>query len=447
MPRAAAGDEPFHYAARPQDRLLELLGFVEWLARAAGRTFAEHDRMAILWPRRRASPKGLGMPVPAGHCDRPPVVLLAPIPWHYRIQRPQHLARSLVAAGHPVLYVEGFRRSRLQASPHVVARARSLVVLRVKVPGVVDLYRQPVTSPASERVASSISAGLGRAPAFILAQHPAWAAVALRLRQRWGVPLLYDLIDLHEEFVGAPASLRAAEAGLLEAADAVTATSSGLADHASGRASRVEVVRNGVTLEDFSAAAPVRRSDLARLGYVGALSTWFDVQAAALLARASPNWSLRLAGRVETAEIRRLGRSPKVDLLGEIPYVEVGDLLASLSAVVVPFRDTALTRVTDPVKIYEALAAGLPVVSRRLPGTAVWEEPLVYLVDRLADYPAVVRRALEEDGAAAREARRAAVRGHTWAQRVEALTAVVDDLCGGGQASGSCARASDRETA
>ena len=98
-----------------------------------------------------------------------------------------------------------------------------------------------------------------------------------------------------------------------------------------------------------------------------------------------PGWRFRLAGQVEDPEVAALSGLPNLETVGEIPFADVPRFLAGLDVALVPFRDLPLTRAVDPVKLYEALAMGLPVVARRLPETERWAEPLVYLYDDPAE--------------------------------------------------------------
>src|SRR6185312_3597450 len=58
------------------------------------------------------------------------------------------------------------------------------------------------------------------------------------------------------------------------------------------------------------AAAPVR------VGYVGALGPWFDVDAVQEAARVLSGWHFRLAGKVEDPEVAALSALPNLETVG-----------------------------------------------------------------------------------------------------------------------------------
>ena len=117
--------------------------------------------------------------------------------------------------------------------------------------------------------------------------------------------------------------------------------------------------------------------------------------------------------------------------MGEIPFADVPSFLAGLDVALVPFRDLPLTRAVDPVKLYEALAMGLPVVARRLPETERWAEPLVYLYDDPAGFVRQVRRAVEEQSPELARERRRVAEGESWDRRADGLLRAVGPGWGG----------------
>jgi glycosyltransferase involved in cell wall biosynthesis len=293
----------------------------------------------------------------------------------------------------------------------------------VRVPGRPDPYREVLGRPAAERLAGVLLAGLGSArPAMVFVQLPFWAGLGRELSRRLGIPLVYDRIDLHTGFPGVPPEVEAAEAALLREADLVCATSALLADLPRSLGARVLPLPNAADLAAFPAPSGARSPWApARIGYVGALGPWFDAAAVKAAALALPGWRFRLAGRVEDAGVAALGGLPNVELAGEIPFRKVPGFLAGVDAALVPFQDLPLTRAVDPVKLYEALALGLPVVARRLPETRRWAEPLVYLYDTPEDFVRQVRRAVEEDSPERAGERRQAAEGESWDRRAARL--------------------------
>ena len=410
---------PFSYPERPYDRALAAAGQLERLARAAARSL-KTLRVPELPRTSRPASAAAGMP-PA---RKAPVLYLPAVSWTYRFQRPQHLALALARAGHPVLYVDGFLRSRLLPARHLLHTQGGLHVLRMRVPGRPDPYREPLSQRAAARMAETILAGLrGERPLMVLVQLPFWAELGRELARRLGIPLVYDRIDLHTGFPGVPRSIEEAEDRLIREADLVCATATLLAEKPREVNPRVILLPNGVDLTAFPRPAPLRQpgDTRIRIGYVGALGPWFDTEAVEHAARSQPDWHFRLAGRVEDPRVAALSALPNLETAGEIPFAEVHSFLSDLDVALIPFRDLPLTRAVDPVKLYEALATGLPVVARRLPETGRWPEPLVYLYDDPESFLRQLHRAVEEQTPALALERRRAAEGESWAHRAAEL--------------------------
>ncbi len=87
----------------------------------------------------------------------------------------------------------------------------------------------------------------------------------------------------------------------------------------------------------------------------------------ALAAQRRRGASFVLIGRESGADLSALAALPNVHRLGEVPYASLPEHLAAFDVCTIPFRRTPLTEATNPVKLYEYLATGKPVVARRLP--------------------------------------------------------------------------------
>ncbi|MBA2442460.1 MAG: glycosyltransferase family 4 protein [Rubrobacter sp.] len=138
---------------------------------------------------------------------------------------------------------------------------------------------------------------------------------------------------------------------------------------------RVQVVPNGVDPGRFpEGLEPSRPSGTFTVGFVGTLKPWHGlaelVEAFGRLHRRAPEARLLVVGDgPERAglenELAARGLSGAAHLTGSVASAEVPGLLASMDVAVAPYpgeRDFYFS----PLKIYEYLAAGLPVVASRV---------------------------------------------------------------------------------
>jgi sugar transferase (PEP-CTERM/EpsH1 system associated) len=140
------------------------------------------------------------------------------------------------------------------------------------------------------------------------------------------------------------------------------------------RSARVNVIPNGVDIHFYSAAqiAESRRNNQApepkqSILFVGSMDyhaniegvTWFTREVWPEIAEMHPELQFIIVGRHPSREVRELA-SDRIRVTGTVE--DVRPLYASAAAVVVPLRVGSGTR----LKILEAMAAGVPVVSTRL---------------------------------------------------------------------------------
>jgi len=160
-------------------------------------------------------------------------------------------------------------------------------------------------------------------------------------------------------------------------ADAVVVVTPGLKDYTreqTGRRVGYHVIGNGADVDRFRPDAGPGTAEEPYVVFVGALASWQGIDTI-LEAAESPVWPegvrLVIAGdgkerdRVEAAARRYAHIEP----LGTIPYRETPALVAGSLAALVPMSDIVRSRWgLSPLKLYEAMACGVPVVASDLPG-------------------------------------------------------------------------------
>jgi glycosyltransferase involved in cell wall biosynthesis len=233
--------------------------------------------------------------------------------------------------------------------------------------------------------------------------------------------LVYDAIDLWDGSLGAGWYDRGAEARAIAGADALVASSELLRDELAERSGRrVALVPNAVDLDLFDPTRPQPRPADVRPGrptilYVGALwGDWVDVELIAAVARGLPSSEVHLLGPTGG---RRLPSLANLHVLGPRPQTDVPSYIAAADVAIIPFAPSRIARAVSPLKLFEYLAMGIPVVSTPLPEVASLAEVTV-AADPAGFVAAVAAaRRAEVRPAALRER----LREHGWAARVDRL--------------------------
>jgi GT2 family glycosyltransferase/glycosyltransferase involved in cell wall biosynthesis len=369
--------------------------------------------------------------VPQGRYD---VVVLPLIDWDFRFQRPQQIAAQLGRHGHRVFYL-----SISQYLPpdrpawRMAWKARNVVELSV-LRRSLDISRgrlEETDIALLEESLSDLLESLALGDVVCLLQIPFWAPLADRLRERYGWRVVYDCMDEWAGFPGVGEPVVALEEALVREADLTVVTAGRLYEKLDGRAARLVLARNGVDLEHYrrhygenALLGEVRHPVI---GYFGALASWVDVELLEAIARSFPQATFVLAGGVFDVDLSRVVERPNVFLLGQRPYDEMPRLLWHFDVCVIPFRVNDITEAVNPVKFYEYISAGKPVVAPRLAELLPYED-LCYLADCHGEFLEGIERALaepEEDPR--RELRRRVAEENDWRERYRTIHGALEE--------------------
>jgi glycosyltransferase involved in cell wall biosynthesis len=397
-------------------------GFVQRL-----RTLKQHSFDPILgffgitWPRRRAAVVAPATPAIIPPAKTYDIVCFSTCDWDERFQRPQQLMLRFAEAGHRVFYIsQQFRDDG--PSSLIVAKRENVYEVTLRGPRL-DVYAHALRDSARDALFEGLDALRRKATINVAAMFvhlPFWWPLAREARERFGWPVLYDCMDLHTGFATVRQAMVAQEDEMLSGADVVIVSSAALEQQARRKRDNVLVLRNGCDFEHF---AKTPRANNARpvIGYYGAIADWFDAALVADLAERRADWDFVLVGSTYNGDLSRLAHLDNVSLPGEEAYETLPEWLGRFDVAIIPFKRTPLTEATNPVKIYEMLAAGKPIVSVPIPEVAALA-PLVRLASNVAEFEREITAALLHDVDASEE-RRAFARGETWQHRFEVLRA------------------------
>lgn len=364
------------------------------------------------------------------------VWFFATVPWDFALLgRTRYLALGLRELGAQVVFVEppSLKKSLLRArTPHDAPGDLLVVPMPPSVPKISD--RLPLVPRLHDAVQRTWLRAtlLGRPPPLAIVSTPRWTPVI------HGVPfaqVVYDCLDdlrVHSE----PARLARFEAWereLLARASASLAVSPALgADLESKGARNVRVLGNGVCFDEFlrRSRPPDPRGPRKRVGYLGALYEWVDLDLLAHAARSLPEHEFVLVGPVRRGiDVSALSALPNVSLPGYRAYPDVPKAMASFDVALIPFKEGVVARAADPIKIYEYFCFGTPVVTTPVSDVERLGD-LLYVASGPEAFVGAIRAALAEDRSDLRDRRIAYARANDWSERAKAVGALLRELQG-----------------
>jgi len=368
--------------------------------------------------------------------------------WDTDLWTNQHHLMSRLAKDNGVLFVESLGLRRPQLARRDVSRIlrrlrrglappRAADGLSVLSPLVLPLHSNRLARALNRRM---LSAQVRRAARRLGMRSPIlWSYVPQAeplIKALQPQLVVYHCVDDIAAQAGVDAaSFRAAERRFAARADLVLASAPALARRMRELSTNVLEAPNVADTALFATALEEGPVDPAlealprpRAVFTGAIvTTKLDLPLLAALARARPGWSFALVGPVgpgdPRADVSMLEAQPNIHLLGPRDYRELPAVLRGADAGLIPYARNELTGSIFPMKVYEYLAAGLPVLATPLPAlegmrevaTAADAEGMAELLDE----------ALAQDTPERREERSRAAATYSWEQRLREIAVAV----------------------
>jgi teichuronic acid biosynthesis glycosyltransferase TuaH len=289
-------------------------------------------------------------------------VYVTALDWHYPYQqRPQHVARELVARRIPVIYVTS-----------AIGYDRTLST-SIEPPGVLLTPHRDVAVRICDRPV-----------VHVLSTDAALDAAFMHLVRSRGGVIVYDYIDAMDDAVSSnklgPDRMELhrqlltneIQSAVLASADVL------LSEVAAKRQSDFALVTNGADCGPFIAAkkGATLRGDFAAIvalgkpiiGYYGSLASWFDCNVVNTLAMERPGYSIVIIGPdLDGTRQRLYATCSNLFVLSAMTYTDLPKHAIWFDVCMVPFVINEITLATSPLKIFEYMALGKPTVSTNLP--------------------------------------------------------------------------------
>lgn len=165
------------------------------------------------------------------------------------------------------------------------------------------------------------------------------------------------------------------------------------------------VINNGVDIKSFNKnnlrieneVNVIKNNNRKKVGYIGTISTWVDLNLIKNIALKYNKLDFYIVGPVEQGmNIDEYKNIKNIIFTGSQPYYSIPNILDKLDVAIMPFKKIDLIKSVNPVKIYEYLAMGKPVIALKYKETEKFGN-LIYTYDSEDDFMKVLEIALNDN--------------------------------------------------
>ena len=189
---------------------------------------------------------------------------------------------------------------------------------------------------------------------------------------------------------------------------------------------------NGVDLKHYQQPGRLVNRDIADLprpiiGYIGVIQKRVDLPLIKFLAEKNPDKSFVLCGPVWYAEdSKELQPLPNEHFLGYKEYSSSPMYIQQFDVCLIPHKQDDFIASTNPMKMYEYLACGKPVVATAGSGAEMFRDH-IYIADGYDDFQAKLLLALsDKDDEDKARTKKTLMERYTWSKTVDAMVEIVD---------------------
>ena len=236
-------------------------------------------------------------------------------------------------------------------------------------------------------------------------------------------PVIYDCFDNHLGWKGIHSLevIRKIENDLIKKANVTFFSSTDLLETKKSNAKAYDLIRNAADYKHFF--IPPEKSLLKNniVLYLGVISDWANfslIEAIVDLDKSKEYW---FVGPVRNNSLSKIESKSNVKIFGEQPYSDLGSFIEKAACCIIPFDHlNPLIKSTNPIKLYEYLAAGKPVVSTAMEEVVQYNDN-VYIANSPEDFVHMINLSITENSLEKIVSRQQLAFENTWDERVDSI--------------------------
>ncbi|MBU5483650.1 glycosyltransferase [Clostridium sp. MSJ-11] len=315
------------------------------------------------------------------------------VPYNKMTQRPQQIMKKLSEMGHKVYYIEDIDDN------YLIKKTANLHLVGSK---------YDMNNLESEK------------PVILWCSCPDQVLNIDKIRHDY---VVYDVVDdASHEFAIWGAYIDE----MVRRANVIFTSAENLYDKFSKRHAKVNLVNNGVDLENFSLAKNKKPLDLPTnrkiVGYVGAVASWIDW---ALINHIVKNsmYNFVFVGPLYNLSSVPLIRS-NVYFLGMKNYEELPYYINNFDCCIIPFSINEMTNSCNPIKLYEYMSLGKPVVTTAMKEVQNFSN-LCYVSNTMEQFKENIVTAVKEKDHKLENLRKNMAENNSWQKRTEQIIEIL----------------------
>ena len=179
-------------------------------------------------------------------------------------------------------------------------------------------------------------------------------------------------------------------------------------------------------LQDTQIPKDMQEIDHPIIGFIGMIGTRFDAATLQIIAEAKPNWSFVLVGEVikKDRSLALLMHMPNVHFLGMQPIEKLPSYLKAMDVCLIPYKKSSFTDNCFPLKFFEYLAAGKPIVCSDIPSLRDYPA-FAKIAESCEDYIENIELAILQNSPEDVLSRQDHAFRNSWENRIEEISSII----------------------